>query len=518
MVIDFISKEKTLYLVILLMLFSLAGFIYPDIARSEQGGVPEHIMLSWTADPLTTQTIAWNSVTAVGQDKLQYLPAASFDGSFNDAFEATALKTELYDGYFHYESTLSGLSPAAKYIYRVGGEGAWSEHASFSTANSGNKFSFVYMGDVQEGFENWGEMVQHAYDNNPGLRFALLGGDLVSSGYSSDEWQQFFTAASPVFRKIPLLPATGNHDDRPLFWGSFALPQNGPEGFTEKFYSFDYGNCHIAVLDSNLMGASAWYYDTLKSWLQNDLASSNQQWKFIVFHYPPYPVVEDGHAENIKENWVPLFEQTGVDLVFVGHQHVYMRSKPLRDNQVQADGEGIVYIMGNAGSKFYPAGESLDYIAKELDYVSSYQLINIDGDKLSMIARNADGQVIDSYMLGDEPDDDAQYFIAPVSDENYQTASSADGVATMTVKTGIAGMKYFKVKLTALRPHTGLETVVFTHLRNGIQLGLNAAQADFDLVNAAQAGFKVEPGDIIKAYVLDDLSNSQGFNPIVLQL
>lgn len=27
-----------------------------------------------------------------------------------------------------------------------------------------------------------------------------------------------------------------------------ALPQNGPKGVSEEFYSFDYGNCHLQLL------------------------------------------------------------------------------------------------------------------------------------------------------------------------------------------------------------------------------------------------------------------------------
>ncbi|MEN6390029.1 MAG: metallophosphoesterase, partial [Syntrophomonas sp.] len=348
-------------------------------------------------------------------------------------------------------------------------------------------------------------------------RFALLGGDLVHDGYSELEWEQFFTAATPTFQQIPLLPAPGNHDDTPLFWKAFALPQNGPEGFKEKFYSFDYGNCHIAVLDSNLMGASATQYNTVKSWLQNDLDTSGKQWKFLVFHYPPYPVVEDGHSYNIEVNWVPLFEQCGVDVVFVGHQHVYMRTKPLRSGQVQADGEGIVYIMGNAGTKFYPAGDSRGYIAKELDYVSSYQLVSIDGDTFTMSSRDADGQIIDSYTLGNVPLVGAAYSVTPLTDAAYQTGTTTAGIAAMTVNQGISGMKYFGIELSPVRPHEGLETAVFVHLRNGAQLGLNATQADFDMVNSARAGFNVEPGDTVKAYVVDDLSNALDRNPVVLQ-
>lgn len=44
----------------------------------------------------------------------------------------------------------------------------------------------------------------------------------------------------------------------------------------------------------------------------------------------------------------------------------------------------------------------------------------------------------------------------------------------------------------------GWEAVVFGYLRDGAQLGLSVARADFDRVKVAQAGFEVQPGDMVK--------------------
>lgn len=500
-------KRMVASLAVFLMLFSLLVLMNPEIAEANSpNGLPDQIILSITDDPQTNQTIAWRAADDTSQ-RVQYLPVAGFNNSFNDAREVTAVKTDLSDGYYHFETTLSGLSRDTKYIYRVGNEETWSEPAYFTTATCSDQFSFLYLGDVQEGHEGWGEMLKRIVTENPGLKFALLGGDLVNEGNSNEEWELFFNAASPVFKNIPLIPAAGNHDDTPLFWNSFALPENGPEGFKEEFYSFDYGNCHIAVLNSNKMGASASHYNVVKSWLQNDLESSNQQWKFLVFHYPPYPVVDDGHSYNLQQNWVPLFDQCGVDIVFVGHQHVYMRTKPLRDGQVQADGDGIVYIMGNSGSKFYPPGDNHDYIAYQEANISNYQIITIDGDTFAMTARNAVGQEIDSYTLSKQTLDNLKYLITPKTDTAYNVETTPSGVSIITLNNGISGMRYFSVEISPVEPHEGRETAVFIHLRNGAQLSLAANRADFDQIDAAQAGFNVQPGDIIKVYIVDDLTN-----------
>jgi hypothetical protein len=45
-------------------------------------GLPDQILLSWTEDPATTQTISWRSGAGNTGEVVQYLPAADYDGSF----------------------------------------------------------------------------------------------------------------------------------------------------------------------------------------------------------------------------------------------------------------------------------------------------------------------------------------------------------------------------------------------------------------------------------------------------
>ncbi len=384
----------------------------PAVAVEEAGfntGRPHHIVLSWTEDPLTTQTISWGRSAGNGRDRVQYLPAADFAGSFAGALEVMGDRTELHDGYYRFEGIVEGLNPDTSYVYRVGSEGAWSEPADFTTATRESEFSFLYMGDIQEGYGQWGEMLESVMADNPDLRFILLGGDLVDQGNSMEEWQQFFAAGQQVFRKLPLMPAVGNHDDTEFFRQFFLLPRNGPEGYQDTIYSFDYGNCHLTVLNSNCMGIPGiGDYDKIAGWLQEDLQRSQQLWKVLVFHHPPYPVVQDWRAEVLQKHWVPIFEENGVDIVFVGHQHVYMRTRPLGGGQVQPEGEGIVYVMGNAGTKHYGPGPGYEYMATQLARVENYQIIDINGGILTMTAKDGQGNVIDSFGLvketvGDSP-------------------------------------------------------------------------------------------------------------------
>ncbi|MFA5383947.1 MAG: cohesin domain-containing protein [Eubacteriales bacterium] len=111
-----------------------------------------------------------------------------------------------------------------------------------------------------------------------------------------------------------------------------------------------------------------------------------------------------------------------------------------------------------------------------------------------------------------------QYTVIPVADEaTYQTGATTDGISMMTVKSGVSGMKYFAVQVTPVKTHNGTEAVAFVHLRNGAQDNMNVTKADFDVVNIAQAGFNVQPGDVVNVYIVDDLTNDVDFNPTILQ-
>jgi len=511
------SKKSIGSIICLCLLLAISVcWLSPSVAWAQESLPPEQIILTWTADPTTTQTITWlmphNSSAMV-----QYIRAENYNGNFDSAWQleidGTAFDTN--STLYRYTANLTGLTPGTEYVYRVGGEGAWSKPTTFTTAAETESFTFLYMGDIQSGYTAWGSMLDSVYEAYPEIKFALLGGDLTDRGYDEVEWGEFLDAATGVFSRIPVMPTKGNHDGL-MYQKFFALPDNGPAGLEQEFYAFDYGDAHFVILNSNNNTSAA-----AKQWLQQDLESANKKWKFAVFHHPAYPAAFDykGIDKSICENWVPILEQHGVDMVFVGHQHVYMRTHPIFQGEVQTDSYGIVYVMGNAGSKTYAGGGGFPYIASEKTG-SNYQVIDLDGDVLTLTSREAGGELIESYTIHKSSQvqpEKPQYNVIPKEDSVYSIGATTDGIKTMTVNPSQTGFKYFTVSIEPVIAHEGTETLVFTQLRNGVQLQLNAVAADFDMVQAAQAGFNVKDGDMIKAYLVDDLNNADDFNPTVLQ-
>lgn len=510
------SNKKSIGIIICLcLIFTISCWPFSSVAFAQETSQPEQIILTWTADPTTTQTITW-LMSHNSSARVQYLEAEEFEDNFDSA-QQLEVQGAIFDNdrtLYLYTANLTCLTPDTKYVYRVGREGAWSEPATFTTAAETESFSFLYMGDIQSGYTVWGSMLDSVYEAYPDIKFALLGGDLTDKGHDVDEWGEFLDAATAVFSQIPAMPTMGNHDGL-MYQKFFALPDNGPAGLDQEFYSFDYGNAHFVVLNSNNNTNAA-----AKQWLQQDLEATNKKWKFVVFHHPAYPATFDykGIDKSICENWVPILEQNGVDMVFVGHQHVYMRTHPIFQDEVQSDSYGIVYVMGNAGSKFYAGGSDFPYIASE-QAGNNYQVIDLDGDVLTLTSREADGELIETYIIDKSTQihpEKPKYNIIPKTDPVYSIETTVDGIKTMAVNPNQAGFKYFTVHIEPIVEHEGTETAVFTQLRNGVQLQLNALVADFDLTKAAQAGFNIKDDDIIKVYLVDDLNNAIDFNPTIL--
>jgi Icc-related predicted phosphoesterase len=512
------GKRKAGISYLVVFLFALFCFcLFPATIWAGELTGPEQIILTWTGNPATSQTVTWLTPDAES-DKLQYAESSGFDGDFSTAGQITATSEQFAgsDNY-RYTVTITELNPGTQYVYRVGRDGAWSEALSFSTSADPDDFTFLYLGDIQDGYAQWGSMVEQIYEENPEIKFALLGGDLTDNGSDCNEWGEFLDAASDVFSRIPVMPAKGNHDGD-LFVEFFALPDNGSGGASGEFYSFDYGDAHFVVLDtSNIIT------DSVKQWLQEDLQNTDKKWKFAVFHHPPYQNFDDNKTidDALRENWVPTLEQNQVDMVFVGHQHVYMRTHPIFQGEVQSDSYGIVYVMGNSGSKHYSLGEGFPYIARE-ESGSNYQVIEIQGNLLTLTARKADGELIETYTIEKEDtpveEEEPRYTVIPdETDPTYTPGSTEDGICTLTVNPGISGFNYLRVGITPRVSHSGEETVVFIHLRDNDQLGLNATRTDFDQVGTAQAGFNVKAGDVIKVYIVDTLTNTEDHNPVILQ-
>ena len=374
-------------------------------------GKPDHIVLTWSDDPKTTQTIQWRTSANVGKGAVAFLKKADWNTVKPKKPNVVAAETTLLETpnivndpvVNRHAAVLMGLEPATTYVYSVGDgtDEGWNEYQEFTTAPEGvEPFSFVYMGDAQNGLERWGTLVQNAYKSRPDAAFYIMAGDLVNRGAERDDWDSLFENAKGVYDRRQLVPVLGNHEyqggEPELYLKQFKLPDNGPkEVAPEKAYAFTYSNALFVVLDSNLTAESQ------AAWLEEQLANSKATWKFVVYHHPAYASAPNRDNAGVRTVWGALFDKYHVDLALQGHDHAYLRTYPMKDQKrVASPAEGTIYIVSVSGTKFYEQGQN-DYAEVGLTNISLYHTLDIQiaGDRLVYRAFDVDGNLKDNFTI-----------------------------------------------------------------------------------------------------------------------
>lgn len=377
----------------------------------EPGAYPDRVVLTWSADPTTTQTVTWRTDASVTGAKAQVRLEDGTPDLETDAVEYPAEtrpftgKEGREDRYHHV--TFTGLKPATVYVYRVGDGTHWSEWFQFQTAAAGPEpFSFIYLGDAQNDIKSrWSRAIRQAFRQQPDARFIIHAGDLINRSNTDAEWGEWHYGAGFIHSMVPALPVPGNHEyfrdaqEKPTLdphWAAqFTLPRNGPAGHQESVYYVDYQGVRLIGLNSQQMGVEEGSFDTQVAWLEKLLQDNPQRWTVVFFHHPLYSTSKNRSDDNkeAKARLKALFDQYGVDLVFQGHDHTYARGKG-----PNATASGPVYVLSVAGPKMYKS-DSERWMDVSLVDTQLYQTVQVAGDKLQYKAYNVAGKLVDSFEL-----------------------------------------------------------------------------------------------------------------------
>jgi hypothetical protein len=235
------------------------------------------------------------------------------------------------------------------------------------------------------------------------------GDNAYPAGAYAEFETKVFQIYQELFYKIPVFPSLGNHDygtgSGAPYLDLFDLPQTAwRTADQERYYSFDYGNVHFIILDSNspLNVDDRVAEDDMFDWLRADLQQTRQPWRLAAFHHPAYSTGLHGSDSRVQAKLVPILENYGVELVLNGHDHLYQRSQPLRAGQVTAvEAGGTVYLVSGAGSAAdYPCGTAtwlaFSYCNQPLGV---YTRFTVDGENLFLKAIDENGATLDSYTL-----------------------------------------------------------------------------------------------------------------------
>lgn len=302
--------------------------------------------------------------------------------------------------------------------YRVDNTGLFGRNLELYTgacigpAPRGKPFRFLAFGDSGNGSNTQTALAERMSATGPDLVIHV--GDLVyPAGVAEDYARNFFEPNRSLIARVAFMPCLGNHDaatqhGQPLL-DTFVLPENGPQGVQpERNYWFDFGDARFVALDTNRAEELGVITESdmrakVAPWLRRVLTECDARWKFVFFHHPPYTGSTHKSADQafVKEIFVPIFDECGVDVVFAGHNHLYERTRPIRGDRVVADGAGTVYVVTGAGgvSRYPESQPPPDYIAYYNSEVFSFTQIDLTVTRLSLTQIALDGKPIDEYHI-----------------------------------------------------------------------------------------------------------------------
>ncbi len=329
---------------------------------------------------------------------------------------------EWKDNFMH-KAYVTGLKAGTVYTYRITA-GTATYNGTFSTDNGDDIVNFVVVGDVQasslEAFEVGQKVVEKAYKAMPFAEFYATLGDYTNDS-TNEEWDLYSQSFGGINSVTTHVPVTGNHDSsKGWFNAMFALDTTESVQTNNGVnYSFDYGNIHFAVVNTNDMIAVS---NAQLTWLRNDMNSTDADWKIVLMHKSPYSLGKDikwPDACYLQESLAAVCDETNVDLVMSGHDHMYVRTKPLNDNKVVDQEDGTTYILAGAtGSKRYEFRKFIfnNYIPAEWleiavaqangEYLANGSLDNLDetniGGIFNTVSVAGGALMLKSYVVNDE--------------------------------------------------------------------------------------------------------------------
>ncbi len=345
----------------------------PDVwQRPDVSGAPRvgGLHLQFGRDAATEVVVSWHTTTAVGHPRvLLGTPTGGFGQTveaqtltYRDAKSSTEIRVN--------HARLRDLTPDTDYIYAAVHDGSTPELGTVRTAPSGRgRFSFTSFGD--QATPTVGKLAGTAFANDNlgspaagditaaveriGPLFNLVNGDLCYANLAQDRirtWSDWFENNSRSARYRPWMPAAGNHENElgngPIGYAAyqtyFAVPESGADAeLRGLWYSFTAGSVRVISLNNDDVclqdGGNSYVHGysggAQKRWLESELAAARGDrgidWVVVCMHQTAVSTADGNGADlGIRQNWLPLFDRYGVDLVVCGHEHHYERSHPIR--------------------------------------------------------------------------------------------------------------------------------------------------------------------------------------------
>ena len=331
--------------------------------------------------------VAWTSPGAASASVLVETPDGAPVGSFTAAIDNSA---PLAGGVKQWTAAVTGLAPDTQYCYSIHQDGAPATAPaslrSAPAAGVGAPIQFLALGDSGGGGSDQRALLQQI--ETVSFDFIIHAGDIAYDNGTLWEFEsKFFRVYAPLLASRPIFPASGNHEygtyDALPFRQVFVLPENGGADGVERWYSYDWGDVHFVVLDTERTGAAQ------AAWLEADLAANKLPWTIVYGHKPPYSSA--GRNDGPFQQWfTPILEAHGVPLVLNGHDHHYERFKPVN---------GVTYVITGGGGRGVRELATPAPNSAFAEPVIHLVVVSIAGDTLTLHAIDATGREFDSTVI-----------------------------------------------------------------------------------------------------------------------
>lgn len=293
-----------------------------------------------TVSPPSATIQAGNTVQLAATSK----PAgATFTWASSNQAVATVSQTGL----------VTGVAPGTAMVSATASGKSGSSVITVTAPPPPGSVIMIGAGDISDCNNNNDEATAKILDANTTGTVFLLGDNVYENGTSTE----YNNCYDPTWgrHKSRTRPSAGNHEyntpNATGYYGYFGAAAGDP---TKGYYSYDIGDWHVVVLNSNIARDAA---SAQLTWLDQDLTANTKSCTMAYWHHPRFSSGSShGNDVSVQPFWEKLV-QYNADLILNGHEHDYERFARQSPTGVADNVSGIrQFVVGTGGRALYTLG------------------------------------------------------------------------------------------------------------------------------------------------------------------